>query len=195
MHTNRVSHQRNVIRLHSYIEYFSRNFLLFPSPFHALFYRLQFRWWKFSGKLTRPHASRTSEMWNVNKRARFVNVAQKTKVYVTGWRPAISSLWIAFWKQNAHLARVARSPRLQFLADNREKSANSGPRICPHWGFFFSFWLIIILGSLPRLPLRILIWPKKRFVSMIFYLLCSNDFVHFQNVICICKIKMVSWGD
>lgn len=137
MHTNRVSHQRNVIRLHSYIEYFSRNFLLFPSPLHALFYRLQFRWWKFSGKLTRPHASRTSEMWNVNKRARFVNVAQKTKVYVTGWRPAISSLWIAFWKQNAHLARVARSPRLQFLADNREKSANSGPRICPHWGFFF----------------------------------------------------------
>lgn len=33
MHTNRVSHQRNVIRLHSYIEYFTRNFLLFPPRF------------------------------------------------------------------------------------------------------------------------------------------------------------------
>ena len=33
-----VSHQRNIIQLHSYIEYFSRN----SSP-RALFYRLQFR--------------------------------------------------------------------------------------------------------------------------------------------------------
>lgn len=161
MHTNRVSHQRNVIRLHSYIEYFTRNFLLFPPPLCFTAYNSD------DENFQEGSPTRASEMRDVNKRlARFAKRRDKRPRYMSRVEGRQFHLF-EFWKQNAHIARAARSPRLQFQPDNGEKSANSGPRNLPPSGGFH---------SIDNCSFVFLMAGRKRFVSRAIYLLCSTDF-------------------
>lgn len=176
MHTNRVSHQRNVIRLHSYIEYFSRNFLLFPPPRPRFVLPPTIPMMMKIFREARPHArtSRTSEMRDVNKRARFAKSAswQKTKVYVTGWRPAISSLLNRILKtERPYSACRPVLSRLSISARQWGKVGQFGAEknLGPHQR---SFIRLIIIRSLFVFSHE----SKKRFVSRAVYLLCSNDF-------------------
>lgn len=110
MYTNRVSHQRNIIQLHSYIEYFSRN-----SPCFVLPPTIPFDDAKFSGKLVDMH--RMSEMCNVDKSVRFVNVVQKMKYHAEGRQ---FRLFESHFENRTPIARVAVFQGCNFVDNSRK---------------------------------------------------------------------------
>lgn len=190
MHTDRVSHQRNVIRLHSYIEYFSRNFLLFlpasPSPSPSLPPRFvlppTIPMMKIFRK-ARPHASRTSEMWNVNKRRAFCQRGTKDQGICHGLK---ASNFISLNQNILKTERPSSACRVPFskaaiLADNRPKSRPiRGRESAPIGVSFFSLSLFFILidnySSFASLFACIFSWLKGkiRFDDFFFFFFISS---------------------
>lgn len=120
----------------------------------------------------RPHASRTSEMWNVNKRRAFCQRGTKDQGICHGLK---ASNFISLNQNILKTERPSSACRVPFskaaiLADNRPKSRPiRGRESAPIGVSFFSLSLFFILIDNYSYSLAYSHGSKERFVSMIFF--------------------------